>query len=146
MNPETWSNTLYTYGPYAFLVLLVVVIERKVWSAWKQSDKNNQLVQTYFRRLYGLIWVVIIGAIVCCVLAWWQINISRRPQIAGRIESLLNTEIVSTTCADLYLHKNPKGGAYSDYDFLLINKEHKQWPEGATVKLIIQTPPKPSSK
>ncbi len=127
-------------------MFLVIVIERKVRLAWKQSDKSNPREQTFFRRLYGLTWVVIFGATICCVYAWWQINLSRRPQITGRIENLSNSEIVSTTCADLYLHKIPKGGSYSDYDLLLINKEHKQWPEGAKVKFIIQTPPKANSK
>lgn len=140
MSPETWSNILYTYGPFAILVFLVIVIERRVRLAWKQSDQSNQRDQTFFRRLYGVTWVVIFAATVCCVYAWWQINLSRRPQITGRIENLPNTELVSTTCADLYLHKNPKGGGYSDYDLLLINKDHKQWSDGAKVKFIIQTP------
>ena len=140
MSPETWSNILYTYGPFAILVFLVIVIERKVRLAWKQSDKNNAGEQTFFRRLYGVTWVVIFCATVCCIYAWWQINLSRRPQITGRIENLPNTELVSTTCADLFLHKNPKGGGYSDYDLLLINKDHKQWADGAKVKFIIQTP------
>ncbi|HKU72664.1 MAG TPA: hypothetical protein VJR02_01980 [Pyrinomonadaceae bacterium] len=145
MNPETWSNILYTYGPFALLVFLVFIIERKVHAAWKQSDKNNQRDQTFFRRLYGLTWVVIFGATFCCIYAWWQINLTRRPQITGRIENLPNSETLTTTCADLYLHKNPKGIAYSDYDLLLINKDHKQWAEGSKVKFIIQTP-NPNSK
>lgn len=137
MNPETWSNILYTYGPFALLVFLVVVIERKVYGAWKQSDKNNKDDQRFFRILYGLTWAVIFGAVFCCIYAWWQINLTRRPEINGRIESLPNNEVLTTTCADLYLHKNHKGGPYSDYDLLLINKDNKQFPEGAKVKFII---------
>ncbi len=49
-------------------------------------------------------------------------------------------EILGTSFADLYLHKNPKGGGYSDYDLLLINKDQKQWADGAKVKLTIQAP------
>lgn len=140
MSPETWSNLLYAYGPNALLILLVIVIEGKVRSAWQESDKTNKRVQTLFIGLYGLTWLVIFTVAGCSIYAWLVMNVSRRPQIVGTIESLPNKEILSTTFADLYLHKNPKGGAYSDYDLLLINKDHKQWPEGAKVKFTIQTP------
>jgi hypothetical protein len=140
MSAETWSNLLYTYGPNAVLILLVLVIERQVRSAWRQSDGNNRREQTFFISLYGLTWVMIFGVAICSIYFWWVINLSRRPQITGTIESLPNVEILGTTFADLYLHKNPKGPGYSDYDLLLINKDHKQWPDGAKVKLTIQAP------
>jgi len=145
MSPETWTNLLYSYGPNAVLILLVFVIERQVRSAWRNTDNNNKRAQTLFLALYGLTWVVIFGVAICSVYAWWLINLSRRPQITGTIESLPNVEILGTTFADLYLHKNPKGGGYSDYDLLLINKDHNQWADGAKVKLTIQAP-RPNSK
>lgn len=144
MSPETWTNLLYTYGPNAVLILLVFVIERQVRSAWRKAD-NNKREQTLFLALYGLTWLVIFGVAICSIYAWWLINLSRRPQITGTIENLPNVEILGTSFADLYLHKNPKGGGYSDYDLLLINKDNKQWPEGAKVKLTIQAP-KPNSR
>src|SRR3569832_1439661 len=140
MSAETWSIILYTYGPNAVLILLVLVIERQVRSAWRNANGNNKREQTFFISLYGLTWLMIFGVAICSIYFWWVINLSRRPQITGTIESLPNVEILGTTFADLYLHKNPKGGGYSDYDLLLINKDHKQWPDGAKVKLTIQAP------
>ena len=145
MSAETWSNILYTYGPNALLIFSVYVIERRVRFAWRQADKSNKREQTLFQVLYGLTWVVIFGVAFCSVYAWWLINLGRRPQITGRIESLPNNEILGTTFADLYLHKNPKGGSYSDYDLLMINRDNKQWADGAKVKFTIQTP-NPNSK
>ena len=145
MNPETWSNLLYTYGPNAVLILLIFVIERQVRSAWRNADNSNSRQQTLFLAIYGLTWLVIFGVAICSVYAWWLINLSRRPQITGTIENLPNVEVLGTTVADLYLHKNPKGGGYSDYDLLLINKDHNQWADGARVVLTIQAP-RPNSK
>jgi hypothetical protein len=140
MSPETWSSLLYTYGPYAILIFLVGVIARQVYSAWQKADVNNKRQQTFFLFLNGMTWLMIFGVVVFSIYAWSVINLSRRPQITGTIENLPNVEILSTTVADLYLHKNPKGGGYSDYDLLLINKDHKQWTDGAKVKLTIQAP------
>jgi hypothetical protein len=144
MSPETWAKLFYTYGPNALLGFLVFVIHAKVYSAWRQSDQNNKRVQTFFLGLYGLTWVVIFGVAIYSVYAWYRINLVHRPQIAGTVESLSNVETLGTTFADLYLHKNPKGGGYSDYDLLLINKD-KKWPDGAKVKFTIQTP-RPNSQ
>ena len=140
MSPETWSNLIFTYGPNAILILLVFVIERKIRLAWSKADSHNKRQQNLFLAIYGVTWLVIFGVAICSIYAWWLINLTRRPQITGTIENLPNVEILGTTSADLYLHKNPKGGGYSDYDLLLINKDHKQWPEGAKVKLTIQAP------
>ena len=145
MSPETWTSLLYTYGPNAVLILLIFVIERQVRSAWRKADNNNKREQTFFLALYGTTWLVIFGVAFFSIYAWWLINLSRRPQITGTIENLPNVEILGTTVADLYLHKNPKGGGYSDYDLLLINKDQKQWADGAKVKLTIQAP-RPNSR
>jgi len=144
MSPETWAKLLFTYGPNALLIFLVFVILAKVHSAWRKSDKNNNREQTFFLGLYGLTWIFIFGVAIYSVYAWYRINLAHRPQITGTVESLSNVEALGTTFADLYLHKNPKGGGYSDYDLLLINKD-KKWPDGAKVKLTIQTP-RPNSQ
>lgn len=140
MSPETWSNLLYVYGPSAVLVFLVAIALGKVRSHWQQSDQINRLVQTFFLMLYGLTWVAIFVVTFFVVFAWWKINITRRPQITGTVDRLLNTEVLGTTFAELYLHKKVKSSSYSDYDFLLINNDNKQWPDGTKVKFTIQTP------
>lgn len=144
MSPETWTKILYTYGPFAILVFLVFVVYWKIHSAWRQADPNNKKTQTVFLWLYGATWIVILGVAIYSVYAWYRINLDRRPQITGTVESLSNVETLGTTFADLYLHKNPKGGGFSDYDLLLINRD-KKWPDGAKVKFTIQTP-RPNSK
>src|ERR1041385_6762138 len=93
MSPESWSNLLYIYGPFAILILLVFVIERQVRSAWRKADNDNKRVQTLFLSLYGLTWIVIFGVAICSIYAWWVINLSRRPQITGTVVSLPNVEI-----------------------------------------------------
>jgi hypothetical protein len=145
MSPETWSNLLYTYGPYAILILLVGVIARQVYSGWQKADVNNKRQQTFFLLLNGMTWLMIFAVVVFSIYAWSVVNLSRRPQIEGTIENLSNVEILGTTSADLFLHKKPKGGGYSDYDLLLINKEQKPFADGVKVKLIIQAP-RPNSR
>jgi len=144
MSAETWAKILYTYGPFALLIFLVFVIERVIRSAWRQREKDNKREQAVFLSLYAISWLVILGVAIYCVYVWKRINLDRRPQIAGTIESLPNVEVLGTTFADLYLHKNPKGGGYSDYDLLLVNKD-KRWNDGAKVRLTIQTP-RPNSQ
>jgi hypothetical protein len=146
MSAEMWSKLLYTYGPNAVLIFSVFVIERRVRLTWKQANTNNKREQMLFQLLYGLTWIVIFSVAACSVYAWWQINVGRRPQIVGIIESLPNREILGTTFADLYLHKNPKCCGYSDYDLLLINKDQKPWSDGAKVKFTIQTPKQNSAE
>jgi len=144
MNAETWAKILYTYGPFALLVFSVFVIERRVRSAWRTSNQDRKKEQTAFIALYCLTWCLIFGVAIYSVYAWKRINLDRRPQIVGTLESMPNNETLGTTFGDLYLHKNPKGGGYSDYDLLLINKD-KRWNDGAKVKFTIQTP-RPNSQ
>lgn len=145
MNPETWTKLLYAYGPNAFLLVLIYPIYKRIHSAWREAKQSsNQREQTIFLGLYSLTWLVILGVGIYSVYAWYRINLVQRPQITGTVENLSNVETLSTTFADLYLHKNPKGGGYSDYDLLLINKD-KKWVDGAKVKFTIQTP-RPNSQ
>lgn len=144
MNAETWAKILYTYGPFALLVFSVFVIERRVRSAWRTSNQDRKKEQTAFIALYCLTWCLIFGVAIYSVYAWKRINLDRRPQIVGTLESMPNNETLGTTFGELYLHKNPKGGGYSDYDLLLINKD-KRWNDGAKVKFTIQTP-RPNSQ
>ena len=138
MGPDTWSNILLTYGPNAVLVFLVVVIELKVRSAWRESDINNQSERTFFRRVYGLFWVVVAVVAFVVIFAWWRVNLNRRPQIAGMIQHLSKKEIIDTSFGELYLLRTKNYDKYADYDFMLINKDYKPWSDGAKVNFIIE--------
>jgi hypothetical protein len=141
MSAETWAKILYTYGPFAILVFLVVVIERVLYARWRAANQNNHPQQTAFLGLYAITWCLILGVAIYSIYVWKRINLDKRPQISGKFENLSNLESLGTTAADLYLHKNPKGGVYSDYDLLLVNKD-KRWDDGAIVTFTIQTPPR----
>jgi hypothetical protein len=145
MSAETWAKILYTYGPFAILVFLVVVIERTLYTRWRAANQNNHPQQTAFLALYAVTWCVILGVAIYSIYVWKRINIDKRPQISGKVENLSNLESLGTTAADLYLHKNPKGGVYSDYDLLLVSKD-KRWDDGAIVSFTIQTPPRPGNQ
>jgi hypothetical protein len=145
MSAETWAKILYTYGPFAILVFLVVVIERTLYSRWRGANQDNHPQQTAFLGLYAVTWCVILGVAIYSIYVWKRINVDKRPQISGKVENLSNLESLGTTAADLYLHKNPKGGVYSDYDLLLVSKD-KRWDDGAIVSFTIQTPPRPGNQ
>ena len=51
MSAETWAKILYTYGPFAILVFLVVVIERILFARWRAANQNNHPQQTAFLSL-----------------------------------------------------------------------------------------------
>ncbi len=108
MNAETWAKILFTYGPFAILIFLVFVIERRIYSSWRAANQNNKKEQTAFLGLYGFTWLVIFGVAVYSIYAWKRINLDRRPQIEGKIENLSNLETLGMTSADLYLNKIPK--------------------------------------
>lgn len=140
-NTEAWVKLLYTYGPFAILILLVFVTERKSRTAMKEATKRDEKALT---AVYVLNWVAIFGLVTYSVYAWKQINIDRKPTIRGTIENLSNLQTLGTTSADLYLRKIPKSNSYSDYEWLLINKD-KRWDDGAKIRFTIQAP-KPDSK
>ena len=93
MNAETWAKILYTYGPFALLVFSVFVIERRVRSAWRTSNQDRKKEQTAFIALYCLTWCLIFGVAIYSVYAWKRINLDRRPQIVGTLESMPNTRL-----------------------------------------------------
>lgn len=146
MDAKTWADILFTYGPFAILIFLVFVIERRIYSSWRAANQNNKKEQTAFLGLYGFTWLIIFGVAIYSIYVWKQINLDRRPQIEGKIENLSNLETLGMTSADLYLNKIPKSGSVSDYRVLLVNSDNKRWHEGSKVRFTIQTPPRPGNQ
>ncbi|HEV7745864.1 MAG TPA: HEAT repeat domain-containing protein [Pyrinomonadaceae bacterium] len=130
--PDDWVRILAAYGPNAILVFFVFVTERKIWKAMKEAPEQDKkkLVGVYIAN-----WVLIFGVAIFAMVAYWQLNLVRKPQISGRLENLSNSEILSTSFDDLYLRRIRQAD-YSNYEWLLINKD-KQYDEGETIVFTI---------
>lgn len=131
MNPREWIPSLFTYGPFAILPLLVFVVERILNSRKKHAEQAEK--KTY-RILYVSNWIVILGSIVYCVI-FWTVTYGGKPEIIGTIENLSNREILATTQADLFLNKKYKTNSVSDYQWRLVSD--KPFPNGKKVSLTI---------
>ena len=136
MDPKEWISYLFKYGPFAILILLVVVVERTLYSRMKAAAAPDRKM---FRTLYFSNWVVILGAIVYCVV-FWSLTYGGKAEIVGTIENLSTMEVLGTTQAQLYLHKKIKSLSLTDYQWRLVSD--KPFPDGAKVSLTI-TVPKP---
>ena len=130
---DAWIKLLFVYGPFAILVFLVFVTERKLRTAAKEASGDEKKTLT---RVYILNWVAIFSLVIFSVYAWKRLNLDRKPTIEGRIESLSNSESLTTSSADLYLHRIRLNTRYSDYEWLLVNKD-KRFEDGAKIKFTI---------
>jgi hypothetical protein len=138
-NGEAWVKILYTYGPFAILVFLVFVTLGKSRRAMNDAASDSKKMLPVFVGVYVCNWLAIFFLVGFSLYAWKRLNLDRKPQISGTIENLLTSEILSTTSADLFLHKIPKSHSLSDYEWLLVNRD-KRWNDGARIKFTIQTP------
>jgi hypothetical protein len=130
---DAWIKLLFVYGPFAILVFLVIVTERKLRLAIKDTSGREKKTYT---RLYILNWLAIFSLVIFSVYAWKRLNLDRKPTIEGRIESLSNLETLTTSSADLYLHRIRLNTRYSDYEWILVNKD-KRFEDGAKIKFTI---------
>jgi hypothetical protein len=134
MGADAWAKTLFTYGPFAILVFLVFVAERKLWKKMKDGPSKERRP---LLLLYVANWLVIFGLVVFSVYAWKKMNLDNRPQIRGTIEDVSDSEILSSRFEDLYLHRiRQDNDVYSNYEWLLVNKE-KPFVEGETIVFTI---------
>jgi hypothetical protein len=137
-NPLDWVKILATYGPNAILVLFVFITERKIWKAMKEApeQEKKKLVGVYI-----LNWFLIFGVAIFAIYAFKLVNLDRKPQIVGTFENISNAEVLSTSFNDLYLHRIPQDNhRYSNYEWLLVNKE-KKLDDGETIVFTIARSP-----
>jgi len=92
MNPEAWIKLLYTYGPFAILVFLVFVTERKTRTALKEAGRDEKSRMMF---VYLLNWAVIFGLVLFSMYAWTRINLEEEPTIRGRVNNITGREILS---------------------------------------------------
>jgi hypothetical protein len=91
--------------------------------------------------VYILNWILIFGVAIFAMYAFKQLNLDRKPQISGTLENFSNSEVLSTSFNDLYLHRIPQDNhSYSNYEWLLFNKE-KRLDDGETIVFTIARSP-----
>jgi hypothetical protein len=131
---EAWIKLLYTYGPFAILVFLVFVTERKTRLAKNEapSDEKPRLM-----IIYLLNWAVIFGLVLYSMYAWSKINLSTEHMIEGRIENLSGREVVSTGAVGssfFYVYRNYVVPGHAEYKWLL--RGPKKFDEGERIAIV----------
>jgi hypothetical protein len=129
---EAWIKLLYTYGPFAILVFLVFVTERKTRIAMKEAARDDKPRMTI---VYLLNWAVIFGLVLFSMYAWTRINLSDEPTIKGRIENLSGREVVSTGSAFFYVHRVYVVPGRADYLWRLVGP--KRFTEGEKITIVL---------
>lgn len=117
MSAETWVKILFTYGPFAILVLLVFVTEAKLRRAGKEAPPEQKWT---FLAVYVLNWVAVFGLVIYSTYAWGRTNLNEEQTIRGRVERLTGFETLATSSANLYFRKIYVGGPRYDYEWRLV--------------------------
>lgn len=116
MDAEAWVRILYTYGPFAILVFLVFVTERKLRAGLKEASEAGRRTHTI---LYVLNWAAIFGLVIFSVYVWKQMNLDRMRFLSGRIENVHAGESIGSSSDDLYLRRRPVGDVRSTVYWVL---------------------------
>lgn len=117
MNAESWVNVLFTYGPFAILVLLVFVTEAKLRRAGREAAPEQKRT---FLAVYVLNWAAVFGLVIYSTYAWSRTNLAEEQTIRGRVERLTGFETLATSSANLYFRKIYVGGPRYDYEWRLV--------------------------
>lgn len=129
---EGWIKLLYTYGPFAILVFLVFVTERKSRVALKEATRDEK---PRMMVVYLLNWAVIFGLVFFSLYAWTRINLSDEPTIKGRIENLTGREVVSTGSAFFYVHRVYVVPGHAEYLWRLVGS--KRFTDGEKIIIVL---------
>jgi hypothetical protein len=129
---EAWIKLLYTYGPFAILVFLVFVTERKTRTAMKEASRDDKSRMTI---VYLLNWGVIFGLVLFSMYAWTRINLSDEPTIKGRIENLTGREVISTGSAFFYVHRIYVVPGRAEYMWRLVGP--KRFTDGEKITIVL---------
>src|SRR5687767_12630466 len=129
---EGWIKLLYTYGPFAILVFLVFVTERKTRIAMKEAGRDEKQRMTV---VYLLNWAVIFGLVLFSMYAWTRLNLSDEPTIKGRIDNLTGREVVSTGSAAFFVHRVYVLPGRAEYMWRLVGQ--KKFTEGEKILIVL---------
>lgn len=128
-NVEAWVKLLYTYGPFALLVVFLFVAEKKARDSWKAAPAKDKHLCA---MIYSCNWFVIFGLVVFAGYAWYQINFLSEATIRGSLGTLEGSETVASDTANLFLHRiygDRKG--HFRYEWRLISS--KRLADGAKI-------------
>ena len=129
---EAWIKLLYTYGPFAILVFLVFVTERKTRTAMKEAGRDEKQRMTV---VYLLNWAVIFGLVLFSMYAWTRLNLNDEPTIKGRIENLSGREVVSTGSASFFVHRVYVLPGRAEYMWRLVGQ--KKFTDGEKIMIVL---------
>lgn len=129
---EAWIKLLYTYGPFAILVFLVFVTERKTRIAKNEASRDEK---PRLMLVYLLNWAVIFGLVLFSMYAWTRINLNGEPTIKGRIENLSGREVISTGSAFFYVHRVYVVPGRAEYLWRLVGS--KKFSEGEKITIVL---------
>jgi hypothetical protein len=129
---EAWIKLLYTYGPFAILVFLVFVTEKKTRTAMKEASRDEK---PRMMVVYLLNWAVIFGLVLFSLYAWTRINLSDEPTIKGRIENLSGREVISTGSAFFFVHRVYVVPGRAEYLWRLVGP--KKFTEGEKIAIVL---------
>jgi hypothetical protein len=129
---EDWAKLLYTYGPFALLVLFVFVIERKIRGALTDTGIPRRISVP----LYLLNWCTVFALCGAVTYFWAVLNLPHEITIQGTIENLKNNETFFSDSDDLWLQRNYRSPG--SYQWRLIASQ--KIGDGTKESLTIQTP------
>ena len=129
---EAWIKLLYTYGPFAILVFLVFVTERKTRIAKNEASREEK---PRLMLVYLLNWAVIFGLVLFSMYAWTRINLDGEPTIKGRIENLSGREVISTGSAFFYVHRVYVVPGRAEYMWRLVGP--KKFANGEKITIVL---------
>jgi hypothetical protein len=127
MGVEAWPKLLLTYGPFAILVLLVFITERKSRVAKNEAAPGEKRTLVI---IYLLNWLAIFSLVIFSSYVWFRINVDREITIKGKIENLSGLEAVTST-AKMYLRSVYLAPGRADYEWRLVGDD--RWPDGDTI-------------
>ncbi len=119
MNLEGWAKLLATYGPFALLVLLVFVIERRAWAELRDQEHPRKAVYL----VYGGTWVAIFAVCAVVVWVWILLNIPKEFTVRGRLVGLGKAEQLFSRSEDTYLRRAYSGNSTGNFVFRIISSK-----------------------
>ena len=118
-SPEGWVKLLYTYGPFALAVLLLLVAENKARRAWRAAPTNEKKVLV---AVYCATWLAFFAVGLFAMYAWKRINLPREFTIHGTLRGKPSfTSEMVTSDSGLYVRRVYDAGGFH-YEWRIITE------------------------
>ena len=115
---QQWIKLLFTYGPFALLVLFIFVIEVRTRALLYGAAKKP-----IGATIYVLTWITIFVLVGIVVSVWLKNNtVEREFYIRGRLIGLDSPNKLSSPFEDLYLRRVFANGTHFDFQWRIITK------------------------